>query len=187
MLFNKKTWKDRKAEFINRRTITYNDGSSDVITVDRNEGNILDEGDAFNAENMNGLENRISETFQDVENLFNEVDNSFIEVEKKSKEFDNSLGAVENIVCFYDKCEDVLDVDFNDFYSEKNRRCFVDQSCKNVPNALGKGIRDVIFISNTEAIVRITGVYSSISALPCFWMNKVNTSGTINKWHVIQP
>lgn len=59
MAFNKKTWKDRVAEFINRRLLTKEDGSTDLVTVARSEGTISVEGDAFNAETMNDLEDRI--------------------------------------------------------------------------------------------------------------------------------
>lgn len=59
MAFNKKTWKDRVAEFINRRLLTKEDGSTDLVTVARSEGTISVEGDAFNAETMNDLEDRV--------------------------------------------------------------------------------------------------------------------------------
>lgn len=71
MAFNKKTWKDRVAEFINRRLLTKEDGSTDLVTVARSEGTISVEGDAFNAETMNDLEDR-------VEAAFNELNTNFI-------------------------------------------------------------------------------------------------------------
>lgn len=58
MAFNKKTWKDRISEYPNRRTI--NDGYvTKQVTVGRDEGTVTEEGDAFNASNMNDLETRI--------------------------------------------------------------------------------------------------------------------------------
>ena len=58
MAFVKKTWKDRVSQYPNRRTI--NDGhTTKVVTVGRDEGTITEVGDAFNADNMNDLENRI--------------------------------------------------------------------------------------------------------------------------------
>lgn len=58
MAFVKKTWKDRVVQYPNRRTI--NDGyTTKVVTVGRDEGTITEAGDAFNAANMNDLENRI--------------------------------------------------------------------------------------------------------------------------------
>ncbi len=63
MAFKKKAWVDRVAEFINRRTLTKEDGSTELVTVARNEGAISKEGDAFNASNMNDLEQRIDEGF----------------------------------------------------------------------------------------------------------------------------
>ena len=64
MAFVKKVWKDRIAEYINRRLLTKEDGTQELVTVARNEGNISQEGDAFNAANMNDLEERIANEFQ---------------------------------------------------------------------------------------------------------------------------
>lgn len=57
MIFNKKTWKNREVEFPGRRTLT--PAGENVYDVARNEGLILEEGDAFDAKTMNELENRI--------------------------------------------------------------------------------------------------------------------------------
>lgn len=57
MIFNKKTWKNREVEFPGRRTLT--PAGENVYNVARNEGLILEEGDAFDAKTMNELENRI--------------------------------------------------------------------------------------------------------------------------------
>ena len=59
MAFNKKTWLDRITEFPTRRTLTKSDQSTEVVDVARNEGDIMQEGDAFSATNMNDLEQRI--------------------------------------------------------------------------------------------------------------------------------
>lgn len=66
MGFTKKTWKNRIAEYINRRRLTMEDGSTNLVTVARDEGTISQEGDAFNAANMNDLENRIEEGFDEI-------------------------------------------------------------------------------------------------------------------------
>ena len=57
MIFNKKTWKNREVEFPGRRTLT--SAGENVYDVTRSEGLILEEGDAFDATNMNDLEVRI--------------------------------------------------------------------------------------------------------------------------------
>lgn len=57
MIFNKKTWKNREVEFPGRRTLT--PAGENVYDVTRSEGLILEEGDAFDATNMNDLEVRI--------------------------------------------------------------------------------------------------------------------------------
>lgn len=60
MAFVKRTWKDRISQYPNRRTI--NDGYvTKQVTVGRDEGNITEAGDPFNASNMNDLEQRIED------------------------------------------------------------------------------------------------------------------------------
>lgn len=65
-MFAKKTWADRIAEFITRRTLTYEDNSTAVVTVERNEGEVSQVGDAFSAQNMNDLEDRIYDAFEEI-------------------------------------------------------------------------------------------------------------------------
>ena len=76
MGFTKKTWKNRIAEYINRRLLTNEDGSTELVTVARDEGTISQEGDAFNAANMNDLEDRIEAGFADVSQSLTNVNNS---------------------------------------------------------------------------------------------------------------
>ena len=66
MSYEKKEWKDRIAEYPTRRQLEKSDGSSELVTVSRAEGNISQEGDAFSAENMNALEERISNGFEEL-------------------------------------------------------------------------------------------------------------------------
>lgn len=62
MAFDVKTWVDRISEYPARRTL--NDGTTTTtVTVTRAEGVISQEGDAFNAANMNDLEARINDEF----------------------------------------------------------------------------------------------------------------------------
>lgn len=75
MGFTKKTWKNRIAEYINRRLITMEDGSASLVTVARDEGTISQEGDAFNAANMNDLEDRIEAEFNEVTQSLTNVNN----------------------------------------------------------------------------------------------------------------
>lgn len=62
----KKTWKDRMAEYPTRRKLTKTDGTSEIVTVSREEGQISQEGDAFSATNMNDLETRIDDGFTEL-------------------------------------------------------------------------------------------------------------------------
>ena len=58
-LFSKKTWKNRMSEYPTRRKLTKENGTTELVTVARSEGNVSQEGDAFSADNMNDLETRI--------------------------------------------------------------------------------------------------------------------------------
>lgn len=65
--FEKKEWTDRITEYPNRRILTdVSTGESQTVYVERSEGNVSAEGDAFSEENMNGLEERIKTAFATV-------------------------------------------------------------------------------------------------------------------------
>lgn len=68
MAFQKKTWKDRLSEFPGRRllNIISNSDGQMVVDVARHEGEVPQDGDAFNQANMNDLEQRIGDGFDDV-------------------------------------------------------------------------------------------------------------------------
>lgn len=81
MAFIQKTWKDRVAEFINRRTLTKEDGTTELVTVERSEGTISQEGDAFSAANMNNLEQRIADEFGELNSKINSIpDNNMFKI-----------------------------------------------------------------------------------------------------------
>lgn len=62
MAFQQKEWKNRLSEHPTRRLLTPTDGSEAFeVEVTREEGTIMQQGDAFNAANMNDLERRIAE------------------------------------------------------------------------------------------------------------------------------
>ena len=61
MGFEKKEWKDRITAHPTRRNLVKEGGTTETVTVERNEGSVSQEGDAFSAENMNGLEQRIED------------------------------------------------------------------------------------------------------------------------------
>lgn len=58
MAYAKKVWKDRQTEYPTRRRLSPT-GTEDVYDVSRDEGLVIEEGDAFSAANMNDLEGRI--------------------------------------------------------------------------------------------------------------------------------
>jgi len=64
MSFLKKIWQNRVSSFPNRRTLIPTD-IENTYDVTRAEGTITTPGDAFNAENMNDLEERIASAMQE--------------------------------------------------------------------------------------------------------------------------
>lgn len=59
-----KTWKNTVAQYPNRRTITdIANNTSQTVDVVRSIGTISQEGDAWNASNMNDMESRINTAF----------------------------------------------------------------------------------------------------------------------------
>ena len=66
MAFLKKIWKDRISEYPTRRQLTKENGDVELVTVARSEGTVSQEGDAFSAENLNDLEERIGDGFGEV-------------------------------------------------------------------------------------------------------------------------
>ncbi len=74
MAFEKKTWVDRLVEYAGRRKLTnISTGVTEVFDVTRNEGAVSQEGDAFSAENMNKLEARIYDTFEEITKVYTDV------------------------------------------------------------------------------------------------------------------
>lgn len=77
--FSPKTWKQRIVEFPGRRRLD-DTSTADVYDVSRAEGNITQEGDGFTAANMNDLEQRITEGFQNVQNKTDELTQNMLRV-----------------------------------------------------------------------------------------------------------
>lgn len=72
MAFVKKTWKDRMTEFPGRRKLKdVHTQVETVVDVTRNEGSVYETGDAYNAANMNNLEQRIADEFFAVNSSLN--------------------------------------------------------------------------------------------------------------------
>lgn len=71
MAFNKKVWVDRVSEYPTRRKLAKVQ-EPDIYDVQRDEGNILEEGDAFAASTMNDLENRIESETGTLEGYFSD-------------------------------------------------------------------------------------------------------------------
>ena len=104
MAFVKKTWKDRIAEFPTRRRLTKEDNTSELVTVAREEGTLSQEGDAFSAENMNDLENRIDAEFTEVNGKLqlNEVEySSFISASSPNSIDKAKIYKSNNRLCGY--------------------------------------------------------------------------------------
>lgn len=84
MAFEKKTWKDRLVEYAGRRKITNTTTlAAQIVDMERAEGIVSEEGSAFNAANMNDLEQRVADGFsavqQDIEGINSDLANGQIE------------------------------------------------------------------------------------------------------------
>ena len=64
MAFVTKTWVDRISEHPNRRLLSPT-GTTNTYDVTRAEGTVTRDGDAFSAANMNNLESRILNGFEE--------------------------------------------------------------------------------------------------------------------------
>jgi hypothetical protein len=71
MSYTSKTWEDRISEYPNRRTLTKEDNTTEIVLVERNEGSISKEGSAFSEEEMNDLESRIVAGFAEIKMRYN--------------------------------------------------------------------------------------------------------------------
>ena len=66
MAFVQKNWAKRITEYPNRRKLTnVSDASETVVDIERYEGVISQAGDGFTQTNMNDLEQRIADAFDD--------------------------------------------------------------------------------------------------------------------------
>ena len=77
MAFVTKTWKDRLVEYAGRRKLkNVATGEEILMDVSRSEGTVNQVGDAFNATNMNNLEQRIKTEFDNVNSSLTDSDTS---------------------------------------------------------------------------------------------------------------
>ena len=66
MAFIKQTWKDRSTEYPDRRVIKDVDrGTTQLVDIERAEGDITEPGTKLNASNFNDLEARIATAFSE--------------------------------------------------------------------------------------------------------------------------
>lgn len=124
--FTKKTWEDRVAEFINRRTLTKEDGTEEIVTVARNEGTVSAEGDAFNAETMNNLETRVEAGFNAVDQSLGETQNSIEESQINTEKYINekiqtTQESIEDLRTYTDKSIEHTNRNVNDLDSRTQK------------------------------------------------------------------
>lgn len=83
MAFEKKTWKDRLVEYAGRRKITNTTTlAAQIVDMERAEGIVSEEGSAFNAANMNDLEQRVADGFSGVQQDINKVNQNLQELKE---------------------------------------------------------------------------------------------------------
>lgn len=91
MSFITKEWKDRIVEYAGRRRLTnVSTQAQEIVDVERAEGTVSQAGDAFNAANMNDLEQRISDEFTAVNENLTAVQNDSIRYPDYTNCLDNT-------------------------------------------------------------------------------------------------
>lgn len=123
MAFSLKTWVNRISEYPNRRKLTHEDGSTELVTVARAEGQISAEGNAFSAEEMNDLENRIKGGFDEVNQSLTELNEVIFKEPSQIKYLYNYTSAMQKV--FEYECEEtgiyVINISGDDFFTH----CFI--------------------------------------------------------------
>ena len=176
MAFKKKTWTDRVAEFINRRTLTKEDGSTELVTVARSEGTISKEGDAFNAETMNDLEQRIEDGIESLNEDLAKLNANL-----------NNVSASINKEAVARNAEDVklaasiVEVAASANTANTTALLAVKARTKNVTVAVSNGIATIPFSTISEDITAlnyvdaIVDIFSSNDYVKCRkWQNGTN-------------
>jgi hypothetical protein len=123
MAFSLKTWVNRISEYPNRRKLTHEDSSTELVTVARAEGQISAEGNAFSAEEMNDLENRIKGGFDEVNQSLIKLNEGIFKEPIQINYIYNYTSEVQKV--FEYECEEtgiyVINMSGSDFYTH----CFI--------------------------------------------------------------
>lgn len=120
MAFSLKTWVNRISEYPNRRKLTHEDGSTELVTVARAEGQISAEGNAFSAEEMNDLENRIKGGFDEVNQSLTQL--SSVSYVNSSKVVGEAITISYPVGfnfsnCYISRCDVLIDGSYQDHYN----------------------------------------------------------------------
>ena len=123
MAFSLKTWVNRISEYPNRRKLIHEDGSTELVTVARAEGQISAEGNAFSAEEMNDLENRIKGGFDEVNQSLTQLNEGIFKEPIQINYIYNYTSAMQKVLEY--ECEEtgiyVINVSGDDFFTH----CFI--------------------------------------------------------------
>lgn len=176
MAFSLKKWVNRISEYPNRRKLTHEDGSTELVTVARAEGQISAEGNAFSAEEMNDLENRIKGGFDEV--------NEGIQAVSKKQNFCKGSDRL---------LTDVLLIDFTNPTGESNSYGVIatEDASKLLNSPVTDGAfyayREVLTIKSAskyyKVIVRLTEAYPSPGRI---WIKMYNPdTSNWSDWKVI--
>lgn len=101
MAFIKKEWKNRLVEFAGRRKLTRVAGSIDnqiIVDVTREEGAVSQQGDAFSEANMNDLEQRIEDGFNDTIDKNNILDKEGVEANTEAGKYVADAMVVKEVI-----------------------------------------------------------------------------------------
>lgn len=92
--FVAKEWKARLVEFAGRRMLrNVANGETTTYDVSRSEGQVSQEGDAFNTKNMNDLEQRVANGFADAKTAVDTLSRDFISFQTSFRDGCSTIAA----------------------------------------------------------------------------------------------
>lgn len=191
MAFVKKTWVDREVEYPGRRTITDGEGNITTVLIERADGTVYTQGDAFNATNMNDLETRIYNFGDSTETAIADINSDVGDLESWVTSIDSDMHTTISINDSSSPYSIIFESGVADGSTSatsitvKNGWAFINVSFKlNV--ALSTGPEKVLFSLNPAALSLIGAGYYEFTgkAANTLITGALSTIGTTNKFGV---
>lgn len=169
--FNKKTWQNRLSEYPTRRQLVDVDtGNTQTVDVTRSEGQIYNTGDGFTQANMNDLENRIYNAFEDFDGIAAATHTIPRVVPKDITQYYND-GTLGDRLAGRDGFSLYEDIFVGDYF-QLSRPITVDSDIENIRNNVG--CNHVMIMSlHANRYSNVGNTFSKLTLCPCI----VDTEG----------